>query len=275
MYRRVQARGANTAERHGAGVRQVDCHGRRLPVGSSSQHLPSENRSVALHDGLDQVRLYVSQKEQSQLFGERGAQTRELRHLRMLDQLRRNSSSLVSLAPRTIHKTVAHFDEQIKLFSDNEDTRFIVGQDAHRFHTLGAHFVCSDLFFVQQCAQRGDRAQRIASNSAVGDHRPRNTRSLHNALPLEKALNQKKNRLSKEVKACLSKLQNGCSDNKAHYKRGIAIPCHLDFDEALERMSDTTVSRRVRRIPGDVDCMRVPHRTTSEFVRQPVLLPKI
>ena len=92
----------------------------------------------------------------SQLFGERGAQTGERRYLHtsaqcMLDQLRRSPSwatSLVSLAPRTIHKFVAHFDEHIKLFLDNLDTRFILRQDAHRFHTLGAHCVCSDRFLT-------------------------------------------------------------------------------------------------------------------------------
>ena len=68
----------------------------------------------------------------------------------MLDQLRRSPSwatSLVSLAPRTVHKNVTHFDEHIKLFLDSEDTRFILRQDTHRFHTLGAHCVCSDRFF--------------------------------------------------------------------------------------------------------------------------------
>ena len=294
----------------------------------------------------------------SQMFGERGAQTDERRYLHssaqcMLDQLRRSPSwatSLVSLAPRTVHKNVTHFDEHIKLFLDSEDTRFILRQDTHRFHTLGAHCVCSDRFFnhrvrfilasrhtrsqlrviertkelcgwmghlvptdgslwltlredlfahpvIKQArlhckgaadkvvlaidgqystqvnilyqvphgsrisetvGQAGDarvllsvmRAdsiihlhvapdegiehQRIALNSAVGDHRPRDTRlllsdsplnldvpdinqdfgslecigsdPLHVALRLEKASNQKKNRLSKRVGPCMSEL---------------------------------------------------------------------
>ena len=141
----------------------------------------------------------------------------------------------------------------------------------------------------------GIEHQRIALNSAVGDHRPRDTRlllsdsplildvpaiyqdfesleciggdPLHVALRLEKASNQKKNLLSKGVRACMSKLRNGYSDNRAYYKRGMAVPCHLDFDEALQRMSDSIASRRVRRILKDADYMKAPYRTASELVR--------
>ena len=127
----------------------------------------------------------------------------------------------------------------------------------------------------------GIEHQRIALNSAVGDHRPRDTRlllsdsplnldvpdinqdfgslecigsdPLHVALRLEKASNQKKNRLSKRVGSCMSELQNGYSDNRAYHKRGMAIPCHLDCEEALRRISDTIANRRVGRILEDAE----------------------
>ena len=315
---------------------------------------------------------------------------------------------------------MAHFDEHIKLFLDNEDTRFILRQDAHGFHTLGAHCVCSGRFFlttvhasylhpdthgaqlrvmertkelcgwmghlvptdgslwltlredlfthpvikqahlhckeaagkvvlaidgqystlmnilyqvphgsrVSETVGQGRDArvlllsvgsadstihllvapneeiehQRIALNSAVEDHRPRDTAysylTRHSSWMYQPSTrtsgvssasvatrstlhcdwrrhrNQKKNRLSKGVRACFSKLRNGYSDNRAYYKRGMANPCHLDFDEAVQRMSDTIASRRVRRIPEDAEYMKAPYRTASELVRDMAALAK-